>query len=134
MLQFVNWQFVNFLNLEKKSNRHWSKSDPGKTGNGCNVIVRVFRNYFIIAVCIYRLVMISIDLSETAQNVHWKSEITSNTKLSPRKIFSEKNFLEKKFYREKIFFRKKFSDFVSDWILYRTEFCLVLYFVCNHLI
>ena len=27
------------------------------------------------AVCIYRLVMISIDLSETTKKMHWKSEI-----------------------------------------------------------
>ena len=32
-----------------------------------------------IAVCIYHLVMISIDLSETARFAHWKSEITSET-------------------------------------------------------
>ena len=34
-----------------------------------------------IVVCIYRLVMISIDLSETTQKkTHWKSKTTSETK------------------------------------------------------
>ena len=37
----------------------------------------IIRMCSIIAVCIYRLVMISIEWSETAQKVHWKSETNS---------------------------------------------------------
>ena len=50
-----------------------------------------------IAVCKYHLVMISTDLSEAAQFVHWKSETTSKTK----QFFDNFFFLKK----------KKFSDF-----------------------
>ena len=64
--------------------------------------------HLIIAVCMYRLVMVSIDLSETAHFAHWKSETTF--------------FLTNFFPNKKIFF----SDFVLDWILCRTEFCLGL--------
>ena len=69
---------------------------------------------FIIAVCIYRLVMRSIDLSETAHFAHWKSGTTSKT------IF----FLTKKIFFSDFFLR---LNFVSDYIPQ-------LYFVCNHLI
>ena len=65
------------------------------------------------------ILMISIDLSETAHFVHWKSETTSE-----RKIFSDNFFFLTKY----IFHRLNFvSDFVSDYIPQ-------LYFVCNHLI
>ena len=68
----------------------------------------------IIAVCIYRLVMISIDLSETAHFVHWNSE-----KMSETNCFSDKIFL-------RFFLRLDFvSDFDSDCIPQ-------LYFLHNH--
>ena len=69
-----------------------------------------FLNRFI-AVCIYRLVMISIDLSETTQKVHWKSETKFRDNVQD-KIQSEKK--SKNFYWKKILLGKKISDFVSD--------------------
>ena len=63
----------------------------------------------------YRLVMISINLSETAHFAHWKSKTTSETNFSDN--FSDYIFLR--------FFLG--LNFVSDYILQ-------LYFVCNHLI
>ena len=82
----------------------------------------------LIAACIYRLVMISINLSETAHFVHWKSETTSET------IFFLTNFFLNKKYFSWILSRTGFclrlnfvSDFVSDYI---PQLC----FVCNHFI
>ena len=63
----------------------------------------------VIAVCIYRLVMISINLSETANCAHWKSETMSET-----------NFFLTIFFSDKIFLR---LNFVLDYIPQ-------LYFVC----
>ena len=66
-----------------------------------------------IAMCIYRLVTVNIDLSETAQKAHWKSETTSKTI-----FFSDNLFFPTKFYfRQKIFSR----------IFSRTEFRLGLH-------
>ena len=48
--------------------------------------------YYIIVVCIYRLVMISIDLSDTTHCVHWKSETMSETKFFSDNFFSNKVF------------------------------------------
>ena len=62
----------------------------------------------LIAVCKYCLVMISIDLSDTAHFVHWKSKTMSETNLFPQIFFSDK--------KNQIFF--------SAWILSRTEFCV----------
>ena len=62
--------------------------------------------------------MLSIDLSETAHFVYWKSETMSETN-----FFSDNFFSDKFFSQQKIFF----LDFVSDWILFRTEFCLALH-------
>ena len=74
---------------------------------------------------IYRLVMVSIDLSETAHFAHWKSETTSET-----------NFFVTKFFSNKKFF---FSYFVSDWIFclglnFASDYIPQLYFVFNHLL
>ena len=63
----------------------------------------------LIAVCIYCLVMISIDMSETAHFVHWKSETMS----------------EAIFFRQTIFL----SDFVSESI-----FCFGLNFVSDYIL
>ena len=74
--------------------------------------------FCIIAVCIYRLVMISIDLSEITHFEHCQSETKSET------IF----FLTKIFFSNKIFLGFFLGlNFVSDYILQ-------LYFVCNNLI
>ena len=72
----------------------------------------------------YHLVMICIDLSETAHFAHWKSEITSKT------IFFLTIFFPTKKYFSQIFSQTEFClglDFVAD---YTPQ----LYFVCNHLI
>ena len=73
-----------------------------------------------IAVCISRLVMISIDLSETTQKstIEIRDKIQSET-ISENFFFSNKNFFATK---NPNFIRKKFSDFclglnfVSDYI------------------
>ena len=39
--------------------------------------------------CTYRLVMISIDLSETAHFAHWKSETMSETNFSDNFLFQQ---------------------------------------------
>ena len=87
---------------------------------GYNFRMPYHRNY--IAVCTYRLVMINIERFETAQRVHFKSEtnsvqdkIQSETKLSLRIFFSDG--------QKKDFFG---LNFVSDWILSQTQFCLRL--------
>ena len=82
---------------------------------------------------LYCLVMISINLSETAYFVHWKSETMFETNYFLTIFFSNKNFFLNFFLR---------LNFVLDWILSQTEFVLdfvsdyipQLYFVCNHLI
>ena len=58
-----------------------------------------------------RLVMISIDLSETTQKVHWKSETKFSLRQKLRIFFDKKFFLTKK---KKKLLEKKFSDFVLD--------------------
>ena len=68
----------------------------------------------------YRLVIISIDLSETAHFAHWISETMSET------IFSNKIF----FSRQTFFFLTKNSfswilsqtEFISDWVLSRITY------------
>ena len=59
--------------------------------------------------------MISIDLTETAHFVYWKSETTCETNFFLTFIFSDK----KNFFLE--------LNFVLDWILSQTEFCLGLH-------
>ena len=116
-----------------------------------NVVISVAIILRIIAVCTYRLVMISIERSETAQ----KSALEIQGKFSPRqnavwdKIQSETKFSLRIFFlmvRKKNFFRPNLvSDwiclrlnFVSDWICLKLNFVLdyvpQLYFVCNLLI
>ena len=56
----------------------------------------------LIAVCIHRLVMRSIDLSETAHFAHWKSKTTSD------KFFSDNFFTDKKIF---------FLDFWLIWFI-----------------
>ena len=80
-------------------------------------------NTFYCGMFIYRLVMISIDLSETTHFVHWKSETTSKTILFGQFFFQQKFFCQ-------IFSQTEFClelNFVLDYIPQ-------LYFVCNHLI
>ena len=73
-----------------------------------------------IAVCMYRLVMISTDLPETTKKTHWKSE----TKFSPTQNLRIFFFFWTIFFPKK---KKKFSDFVLDQILSWTEYCLGLH-------
>ena len=68
--------------------------------------------------------MINIDLSEKAQKAHWKSKTMSETKFSPKKI--QEFFSDKIFSQQKCFFFQQ-KNFVLDWILSRTEFCLGLH-------
>ena len=72
---------------------------------------------------IYRLVMTSINLFETAHFAHWKSDTTSETN-----VFVTIKFL----FLTKNFFIPPY--FVSDWSLSWKEFCLGLNFAFNHLI
>ena len=58
----------------------------------------------IFAVCICRLVMISIDLSKTANFAHWKSERTSGDN-----FFSDNFFLQQNFFPTKKILRIFFS-------------------------
>ena len=60
---------------------------------------------WVIAVCIYRLVMIGNDLSETAKKsvLEIRDKIQSETK--------SENFFRQNFFSDK---KKKFSDFVLD--------------------
>ena len=94
-----------------------------------------------IAAYIYRSVMISIDLSETAHFAHWKSETMYKTIFFDKIYYLTKNLF--------LGFCLRLNFFVSDWILSSTVFCLwtgaclglnfvldyipQLYFVCNHL-
>ena len=66
-----------------------------------------------IAVCIYCLVMLSIDLSETAHFAYWKSEITSETN----------------YFFLTIFFRQFFFPTKNLFL----GFCLGLYFVSHYI-
>ena len=55
-----------------------SRIAPVSTTATCEAVVKAMNDpqvsrQRVFAVCIYRLVMISIDLSETAQKAHWKS-------------------------------------------------------------
>ena len=93
----------------------------------------------VITVCICRLVMISIDLSETELSV--RDKIQDNF-FSDKIFFEEKNF-RLNFVSDWILSQTEFClrlDFVSDWILSQTESCLglnfvsELYFMYNHLI
>ena len=78
----------------------------------------------IIAVCINRLVMVSIDLSETAHFVtgylrqHLRQIFFLTIFFFLTKFFSNKNLFLRFFLR---------LNFVSDWILSWTEFCLGLH-------
>ena len=89
------------------------------------VILSVFK-YTFIAVCTYRLMMISIERSEADQ----RSTLEIWDKFSPRqnavwdKIQSERNFFELNFVSDCICLR---LNFVSDYIPQ-------LYFICNLLI
>ena len=90
----------------------------------------------VIAVCIYHLVMISIDLSETTQ----KSALEIWDKFSLRQISDWENIRE--FFSRQNSFSDKFLFFWQ--LFFSTEFCLglnfvsdyipQLYFVCNLLI
>ena len=66
--------------------------------------------------------MISIDLSETAQKAHWKSETKFSPRQNPRIFFLTKSFLIKIFSQQK----KKNCQKKNSQILSWTEFCLGL--------
>ena len=103
------------------------------------------RLLWVIAVCVYRLVMISIERSETGQ----KSTLEIRDKFSLRQNAVQDKFQSENFFlMVGIFFFFRLN-FVSDCIFFglnlsQTEFCLrlnfvshyipQLYFVCNHLI
>ena len=78
----------------------------------------------------YRLVMISIDLSETTQKSTLEIRDKIQSKIKSENFFSKKKkkkLLEKNFVRKRILGFFLGLNFVSDYIPQ-------LYFVCNHLI
>ena len=75
------------------------------------------------------IVMINIDLSETAQKAHWKSERIYETIFFVTKIFSKNFFPDKTYFSWTEFCRR--LDFVSNFF---SDYRLQLYFICKHFI
>ena len=123
-----------WLHPKKSSPSPWSRAIWWGSNNTMSKQGKVFVSWVVITVCVYRLVMISIDLSETAHFAHWKSETMSETNFSDN-FLSDKFFFPTKFFPPiKNIFLRFFSDWILSRILSRFTYCscisyAIIYFI-----